>query len=94
MGLNTIKSLIAVPARLNSKRLPKKILKNIGGEPMIKRVLDQCSKSFNKREIVLCTDSNQLLSLAKEWGYKVFLTKNDCTSGSERISSVIKQIIS
>jgi len=93
MGLKKNKSIIAIPARLNSKRLPKKILKDIGGQPMIKRVLDQCSKSFKKNEIILCTDSAEVLTLANEWGYKAFLTSTDCTSGSDRISSVMKEII-
>lgn len=93
MGLKEIKSIIAIPARLDSKRLPGKILKDIGGEPMIKRVLNQCNKCLKKSEIVLCTDSNELFSSANDWGYKAFLTSNKCTSGSDRISSVIQEII-
>ena len=93
MGLKEIKSLVAIPARLDSKRLPGKILKDIGGQPMIKRVLNQCNKCLKKSEIVLCTDSNELFSAATNWGYKAFLTSSACTSGSDRISSVIKEII-
>ena len=48
MGLNIIKkAIIAVPVRLHSKRLQEKALADIGGKPMLSRVLEQCLKTFN-----------------------------------------------
>ena len=45
MGVKEIKKvLIAVPERLNSSRLPNKVLADIGGKPMIRMVLEQCKK--------------------------------------------------
>jgi len=37
------RSVVAVPARLASSRLPDKVLADIGGKPMIQRVLEQCA---------------------------------------------------
>ena len=34
------KAVVAVPARLQSSRLPNKVLAEIGGKPMIQRVLE------------------------------------------------------
>ena len=90
---SNIKSVIVIPARIDSKRLPKKILKNIGDEPLIKKVLTQCSNEFNKKEIIICTDSMDVISLTEKWGYKSIITSNKCTSGTERISSALKEII-
>ena len=42
MGLTRI--VVAVPARLESSRLPNKVLAEIGGQAMITRVLKQCLK--------------------------------------------------
>ena len=39
------KCVVAVPARLQSSRLPNKVLADIGGKPMIQRVLDRCRES-------------------------------------------------
>lgn len=87
------KTLIVIPARINSKRLPNKILEHIGDEPMIKRVLDQCNKKFKKKQIIICTDSSKIEKLSKDWGYKAFFTSNKCRSGTHRISTVLRDII-
>ena len=88
------KIIIAIPARLESKRLPNKILLDICGEPMIKRVLDRVKKTDTNCPLFLCTDSNQVKNLCIEWGYKVIKTSKDCSSGTERIASVTTEIIS
>lgn len=95
MGLKIIKkAIIAVPVRLNSKRLKQKALADIGGKPMLLRVLEQCLKTFSANNIVLCSDSEKLTLLAKQIGVKSLLTSSNCTSGSERIASVLDKIIS
>ena len=58
MGLMTIQhSVVAVPARLQSSRLPNKVLADIGGKPMIQRVLERCREASSVDAVVLCTDS-------------------------------------
>ena len=87
------KSVVAVPARLASSRLPGKVLADIGGKPMIQRVLEQCAKAQGPTEVVLCTDSEQLQILAQDWGFTVIMTSPNCSSGSERIASVTDQLV-
>ena len=66
MGLeNKMKSIIAVPARLNSSRLPEKVIADIGGKPMIIRVLEQCKKTKIGSKTILCTDNEELSKLAQ-----------------------------
>ena len=87
------KFIIAVPARLESKRLPNKVLKDINGKPLLKRVLERCeSKNFDA-DVVVCTDSEKIKKEVTNWGYKVKLTPKNCNSGSQRISSVIEDIV-
>ena len=85
--------LIVVPARLNSSRLPNKVLADIGGKPMLQRVLEQCKKAIDRSKIVLCTDSKKLSLLAKNLNIKSLLTSASCNSGTERIASVLDEII-
>ena len=87
------RSVVAVPARLSSSRLPGKVLADIGGKPMIQKGLEQCAKAHGPVEVVLCTDSEQLLKLARNWGFSVLMTSPDCSSGSERIASVADQLV-
>ncbi len=86
-------ALVAVPARLESSRLPNKVLADIGGKPMIQRVLERCRESSNVLAVVLCTDSPQLQQLAEGWGFPVLMTAASCRSGSERIASVADQLM-
>ena len=87
------RSVVAVPARLASSRLPDKVLAEIGGQPMIQRVLERCSQAAGISAVVLCTDSVRLQDLASGWGYPVLMTSETCSSGSERIASVADQLV-
>ena len=87
------RSVVAVPARLASSRLPDKVLADIGGQPMIRRVLEQCARAAGPAAVVLCTDSARLQQLAEAWGFRVLMTSPDCSSGSERIASVADQLV-
>ena len=82
------KCVVAVPARLQSSRLPNKVLAEIGGKPMIQRVLERCRESTAVDTVVLCTDSQELQQRAEAWGFPVLMTAESCSSGSERIASV------
>lgn len=87
------RNVVAVPARLQSSRLPNKVLADIGGKPMIRRVLEQCAQATGLDLVVLCTDSTLLHQLAIGWGFPVLLTAEHCSSGSERIASVADQLV-
>ena len=48
------RSLVAVPARLQSSRLPNKVLADICGKSMIQRVLERCREASSVDAVVLC----------------------------------------
>ena len=87
------KCVVAVPARLQSSRLPNKVLADIGGQPMIQRVLERCRQARGVEAVVLCTDSSELQSRAEAWGFPVLMTAESCSSGSERIASVAHSLM-
>ena len=86
-------ALVAVPARLQSSRLPNKVLADIGGKPMIQRVLERSRQATSVQDVVLCTDSPQLQEMAQGWGFPVLMTAATCSSGSERIASVADSLM-
>ena len=88
-----VKTVVAVPARLQSSRLPNKMLADIGGKSMIRRVLERSSQAGGVDAVVLCTDSDLVQQLALDWGFPVLMTSENCTSGSERIASVADQLM-
>lgn len=85
--------LVAVPGRLESSRLPNKLLLEIDGISIVTRALENCIKAVGKERIVFCTDHNALKSKADELGIEVLMTRKDCDSGSQRICSVINQML-
>ena len=87
------KCVVAVPARLQSSRLPNKVLADIGGQPMIQRVLERCRQASSVEAVVLCTDSAELKAQAEGWGFPVLMTAESCSSGSERIASVAPSLM-
>ena len=65
--------LAVVPARLESQRLPRKALLDIGGKPMLERIVERIAglcKTVDK--VCICTVGNEnnrtLVDLATQWG--------------------------
>jgi 3-deoxy-manno-octulosonate cytidylyltransferase (CMP-KDO synthetase) len=85
--------VVAVPARLDSARLPGKVMADIGGRPMLQRVLERCALARRPAAVVLCTDSTALVAAAESWGFPALLTAPDCASGSERLASALEPIL-
>ena len=85
--------VVAVPARLESSRLPGKVMADIGGRPMLRRVLERCALARRPAAVVLCADSSSLIEAAAAWGFPALLTPADCSSGSDRLASALPAIL-
>jgi 3-deoxy-manno-octulosonate cytidylyltransferase (CMP-KDO synthetase) len=85
--------VVAVPARLQSSRLPGTVMADIRGRPMLRRVLERCGQAHSPEAVVLCTDSDELIEAAGAWGFAALATSASCSSGSERIASVVEPIV-
>ena len=88
------KTIIAIPARLESKRFPRKLLAKIDNETLLERVIKKFGINFNKDQIFLCTDSLELENLCKKWEIEVIMTSRNCNYGTKRIASVVNKSIS
>ena len=56
--------LIIIPARLDSTRLSKKLIRKISGVPMILRVAQSAHKT-KLGDVIVATDSKQIQNLCK-----------------------------
>ena len=74
--------MIIIPARVTSSRLPNKVLADIGGLPMVIRTSKRVE---NVDRVVIATDSNEVINIAKEYGIEAILTSKSCKSGTDRI---------
>ena len=84
-------AIVAIPARLESTRFPRKVLASILGEPMLWRVYQQSLTANLVDEVWILTDSDEIFALAQEWGANVKMTSTECVSGTDRIASVADQ---
>ena len=78
--------MIIIPARLNSSRFANKILVDILGLPMVIRTAKQVS-SLDK--VVIATDSQEVIDLAKEHGFDAVMTSSEHQSGTDRINEAV-----
>ena len=54
-----MKIVFLITARLKSKRLPKKIILEVNGKPLISHMIDRVKQSKFLDEIVICTSTNE-----------------------------------
>jgi 3-deoxy-manno-octulosonate cytidylyltransferase (CMP-KDO synthetase) len=81
-----------IPARLKSTRLPNKPLLEIDGLPMIVHVMKRAKLCSELDKVIVCTDSDEILSVVKKYGGEAIKTKFNHINGTERISEVAKKI--
>lgn len=63
--------LIVIPARGGSKRIPNKNIKKLCGQPMIYWPLQELSKKFSSKKILVSTDDKNIISVVERIGLKV-----------------------
>ena len=81
-----------LPARLESTRIKKKLIKKIKNIPIIVHTLNRIKLCKDINDIIVCTDSKEIKNLVKRNGFKVIVTKKNFSNGTERISSIIGKI--
>ena len=84
-------TLILIPARMASTRLPDKPMAEINGLPMICHVIDR-AREANIGEPVVATDSEAIMDAVEAHGAKAVMTREDHESGSDRIWEAVEKI--
>lgn len=86
-----MKTIILVPARMASTRLPEKPLADIGGKPMIVRVAEQAAAADIGR-VLVCTDTEAVALAVRAAGFDAVMTRSDHQSGSDRIFEALQAV--
>ena len=81
-----------VPARLNSKRLPRKILADLNGKPLIAHVMGRALEAKSLDKVILAVDSEETIKTLEQYNFDMVLTSSDHVSGTDRIAEVIDEI--
>lgn len=81
-----------IPARLNSTRLSRKVLRPIAGRPMVEWVWRAAQASNLMNPVLVATDSDEVAAACRERSIPVIMTSPECASGSDRVREVARQV--
>jgi 3-deoxy-manno-octulosonate cytidylyltransferase (CMP-KDO synthetase) len=87
-----MKTIAMIPARLDSERLPGKLMMDLGGLPIILRTYQNIVNSCLFDEVYVITDSLIIFNLIKDNGGDVFMSAVKHESGSDRIAEFASKI--
>ena len=77
-----------IPARLESTRLPRKVLREIAGRPMVVRVWERARASTRLTDVLVATDSPEVIHACRRHDVPAVLTGRQHASGTDRVWEV------
>jgi 3-deoxy-manno-octulosonate cytidylyltransferase (CMP-KDO synthetase) len=83
-----MKAIAVIPARLASTRLPRKMLRKIGGKPLIGVVYEAVFASPLLHRVLIATDSEEIANICREHGWEAQMTSSAHRSGTERVHEI------
>ena len=81
-----------IPARFASSRFPGKMLAEIHGKTMLRRVYEQCLKAKLLNRVIIATDDDRIKIECESFGAKVVITSHDHPSGTDRCYEAFQKI--
>lgn len=86
------KTIVYVPARANSSRLPGKALADLGGHPLISYTIRVAKALKDIDHVLVDTDSPEIKSVAEEYGAEVPFLRDPCYAGDKTSLSDTVQV--
>lgn len=86
------KTVLVIPSRYASTRLPGKPLRLIAGKPMIQHVFERAQEAaseLNLDEIIIATDDERIKETCEIFGASVCMTSSEHETGSDRLAEVV-----
>ena len=83
-----------IPSRYASTRLPGKPLSDIGGKPMVIRVVEQAMQAKTLDDVVVLTDDQRIFDTVSKAGHKAVMTSEHCATGTDRIAEYMQDDLS
>ncbi len=87
-----MRAVAVIPARLASTRMPRKMLREIGGQPLIGRVYSAVRSSPLLHDVIIATDSDEIIAVCQRNGWKAELTSAAHRSGTERVHEISQSV--
>ncbi len=88
----TPRTVVIIPARFGSTRLPGKPLAEIAGKPMIQHVYERALRAQLVHDVIVATDDLRIVAAVEKFGGHAVITPPDAPSGSDRIAHVASRL--
>src|SRR5207247_3863289 len=89
---NLMKVVAVIPARLGSTRLPRKMLRDINGRPLVVWVYQAVRSSPLLDDVIIATDSKEILDACNKHSCHARMTSEKHRSGTERVHEVSQSV--
>jgi 3-deoxy-manno-octulosonate cytidylyltransferase (CMP-KDO synthetase) len=87
-----VRAIAIIPARLASTRLPRKVLREINGRPMLEHVYAAARACKALDDVIVATDSSEVADLCRSRGWPFQITSSLHRSGTERVHEVSESL--
>src|SRR5438132_12850797 len=87
-----MKAIAVIPARLASTRLPRKMLREIAGVPLIGLAYKAVRSSPLLEDVIVATDSDEILQVCHKNRWNAHMTSPDHRSGTERVHEITSSV--
>ena len=84
--------IAVIPARIASTRLPRKMLREIAGKPLIGIVYEAVCSSPLLADVIVATDSEEIMAACGKHHWAAQLTSSAHRSGTERVHEVSTRV--
>ncbi len=83
-----MKTVAVIPARLASTRMPRKMLREIGGKPLVGWTYEAVRRSPLLADVIIATDSQEIMDVCRENNWNVLMSSPAHRSGTERVHEI------
>lgn len=87
-----MRTIAIVPARLASTRLPRKMLREIAGKPLVGWAYEALRSSPLLADVIIATDSPEIFETCRRHAWKAQMTAASHRSGTERVHEVSNSV--
>ncbi len=85
-------SYVVIPARLASTRLPRKLLLDETGKPLVQHTYEAALRASRPAGLCVAADDEEIAAAVRRFGGEVRMTSPHCASGTDRVAEVAQRL--
>jgi 3-deoxy-manno-octulosonate cytidylyltransferase (CMP-KDO synthetase) len=88
-----VKAIAVIPARLGSTRLPRKMLREIDGQPLLAYTYRAVCACPLLDDVMIATDSEEIMDVCRKNNWRARMTSAKCRNGTERVQEIANSLV-